>query len=259
LELTDPEVDYGLDARTVWYSWTAPASGTVEVEAYPGSEQSYLQFGVYAGSTPGSLIQVTSGLPIYSIGWENSVCGNSFYALAGTTYQIEVVDPSENEEPFRLTITAPTPPVLNPAPPVRLANGSYDLHVIGSVGQSFVLQSSLNGTTWSTIDTDTLLASSLDYIDTAAVGHPARAYRLLPLDTVDNTQPFKMLAPNSNPANGFNLNLTGVSGTPFLIQSSTNLVDWYNLTSGVLIDNAFNYTDYAAPNFPQRFYRTIPQ
>jgi len=186
-------------------------------------------------------------------------CFNSFYALAGTTYQIEVVDPSENEEPFTLTLTAPTPPTLSPAPPVRRANGSYDLHVIGSVGQSFVLQSSLNGTTWTTINTDTLVATSLDYIDNAPIGHPARFYRLLPLDTADNNQPFKLLAPGSNPANGFTLNLTGTSGTPFLIQTSTNLIDWYNLTSGILIDNAFNYTDFAAPNYPRRFYRTIPQ
>jgi len=170
-----------------------------------------------------------------------------------------VATSSESEVPFTLTLTAPTPPILSPAPPVRLANGSYDLHVIGSVGQSFVLQSSRNGTTWTTIDTDTLQASSLDYIDTTAIGHPARFYRLLPLDTVDNDQPFALLSPTSNPANGFSLNLTGPSGTPFLIQSSTNLTDWYNLTSGVLIDNAFNYTDFAAPNYPQRFYRTLPQ
>ena len=257
LELTDPDLGSGLDARTVWYSWTAPASGTVALSVLGpydyGDFYSYPTFppyGVYAGSSPGSLIPLVTG---------DNLGNASFYALAGTAYQVEVATPSENEVPFTLTLTAPTPPILSPAPPVRLANGSYDLHVIGSVGQSFILQSSRNGTTWTTIDTDTLQASSLDYIDATTIGHPVRFYRLLPLDTVDNNQPFALLSPTSNPANGFSLNLTGPSGTPFLIQSSTNLTDWYNLTSGVLIDNAFNYTDFAAPNYPQRFYRTLPQ
>ncbi len=257
LELTDPDIGSGLDARTVWYSWTAPASGTVTLavaapfyDGFPSPGPQYPPYGVYAGSTPGSLIPLATG---------NNFGNASFYALAGTAYQIEVATASESEGPFTLSLTALAPLALSPAPPIRLANGSYDLHVIGSLGQSFVIQSSLNGKTWTTIDTDTLLASSLDFLDTSAIGHPARAYRVLSLDTVLNQQPFAMRVPHTNPANGFPLNLTGTSGQPFLIQTSTNLLDWYNLTSGVLIDNAFNFTDYDAPNYPQRFYRTIPQ
>lgn len=253
LEFTDPDLGNGQDARTVWYSWTAPASGTVTLEVdgpwdwFDGP--TFLPSGIYAGSTPGSLIPLAKGDNI----------GTSFYALVGTTYQIEVATPSASEVPFTLSLTAPAPLTLSPAPPVRLANGSYRLHVIGSLGQSFVLQSSLNGKTWTTIDTDTLLASSLDFIDTSASGHPARAYRVLSLDSVLNQQPLAVRVPHTNPANGFPLAVTGTSGQPFLIQTSTNLLEWYNLTSGILIDNAFNYTDYDAPNYPQRFYRTLPQ
>jgi len=257
LELTDPDLGAGLDARTVWYSWTAPASGTVALNVLGPYEYndfydypSYPPYGVYAGSTPGSLIPLATG---------DSVGDAYFYALAGTTYQIEVATPNESEVPFTLTLTAPLPPALSPAPPVRLANGSYDLRVIGSKGQSFVLQSSLNGTTWTTIDTDTLLAASLDYVDTTPIRGPARYYRLLPLDTVLNNQRFQMQSPTASPASGFALHLTGASGTPFLIQTSTNLLDWFNLTSGVLTGNTFNYTDFDAPNHPRRFYRTLPQ
>ena len=252
LELTDPDLGGGLDARTVWYAWIAPASGTTVVGLYPDQfpAPGISQFGVYAGSTPGSLIPVTSGVE-----YGNS----SFYALSGTAYQIEVASPSKSEESFTLTLNYPVPPTMIPAPPVRLANGSYDIHVVGSIGQSFVIQSSTNGLAWTTIDTDTLLAASLDYIDTTTIGRPTRVYRVLPLDTVLNQQPFAMRPPSSGAANGFNLNLTGESGQPFLIQTSTNLVDWFNLSSGVLIDNAFNFTDYDAPNYSRRFYRTVLQ
>ncbi len=252
LELTDPDLGGGLDARTVWYTWIAPASGTTMVGLNPDQfpTAALSQFGVYAGSTPGSLIPVASG---------GDYGNSSFYALSGTAYQIEVASPSENEELFTLTLNSPVPPAMNPSLPVRLANGSYDIRVVGSIGQSFVIQSSPNGLVWTTIDTDTLLAASLDYIDTTAIGRPTRFYRVLPLDTVLNQQPFAMLQPRSGPANGFNLNLTGESGQPFLIQTSTNLVDWFNLSSGVLIDNAFNFTDYNAPNYLQRFYRTVLQ
>jgi hypothetical protein len=250
LELTDPDLGSGLDARTVWYTWTAPSSGTIVVGLNPDQfpTAALSQFGVYAGSTPGSLIPVASG-----VDYGNS----SFYALSGTAYQIEVASPSENEELFTLTLNSPVPPTMSQSPPVRLGNGSYDIHVVGSIGQSFVIQSSPNELVWTTIDTDTLLAASLDYIDSTSIGRPTRFYRVLPLDTVLNDQPFAMLPPSFGPANGFNFSLAGESGQPFLIQTSTNLVDWFNLSSGVLIDDTFNFTDYDAPNYPQRFYRAL--
>jgi hypothetical protein len=145
---------------------------------------------------------------------------------------------------------------MSPPNAAPLGNGTHDIHLIGAVGQSFIIQVSTNQRDWTTIDTDTLLSNSFDYIDAIKRG-AAVYYRVLPLDTVLNNQPFRLLAPTAGPANGFSLNLTGVSGQPFLIQTSTNLLDWFNLTSGVLIDNAFNYTDYDAPNIPRRFYRSV--
>jgi hypothetical protein len=254
LELTDPDLGDGLDARTVWYSWIAPASGTVEVQTFSYWWLSPYppEFGVYAGSPPGSLI------PVAASGDFNISIG-SFYALAGTSYQIEVATPSETEEAFILYLNAPTAPMMYPANAVKLRNGTYDIHIIGSVGDSFVIQYSANLLTWTTIDTDTLESTSFDYIDTTPRTGSTRYYRVLPLDTVLNNQPFRMRTPPTQPANGFSISLTGESGLPFLIQSSTNLVDWFNLTSGVLIENGFNFTDYNAPNVPIQFYRSIQQ
>jgi hypothetical protein len=103
LELTDPDLGYGLDARTVWYSWTARASGTTFIETDPNQFPTYVsaQFGVYAGSTPGSLIPITMG---------SDYNGANFYALAGTAYQIEVATPAKARRVLPCLSTAPRRP-----------------------------------------------------------------------------------------------------------------------------------------------------
>jgi hypothetical protein len=37
------------------------------------------------------------------------------------------------------------------------------------------------------------------------------------------------------------------------------LTDWYNLTSGALMDNAFNFSHADTAQFPWRFYRAVAQ
>lgn len=254
-QLTDPDLAAGPDAPSVWYAWTAPASGPVTVSATAKDGQLLtVVYGVFAGSSFASLSPIiTPSLPSYFYGY------GTFYALAGTTYQIEVATPVNQECDFTLNINGPSAPVINPAKPVRLSNGNYVIQVTGSAGESFVIQSSADQQHWTTIDTDTLLASSLLYTNTPPKGSPALSFRVLPLDTVLNNQPFQMFGPGWQPGNGFSLNLSGNSGQPFLIQTSTNLVDWYNLTSGILTNNAYNFIDYDAPIYPRRFYRAAAQ
>ncbi len=104
----------------------------------------------------------------------------SFYALAGTTYKIQVVGANGLEIGFSLSLNGlPPPPVIDPAHTIRLTNGSYQVRVTGVVGQSFVVQASADSRNWTTVRTDTLLGNYLDFIDTSAEGIPQRFYRAL--------------------------------------------------------------------------------
>ena len=82
----EPEASMG---QTVWWSWTAPVSGLVTVAA--------------VGSTGGQYVQVYTGTVLTNLSLVASY-GEPFYAVAGTTYQIQVDGAPGG---IRLVITAP--------------------------------------------------------------------------------------------------------------------------------------------------------
>src|ERR1019366_7254886 len=68
---------------TIWYSWTAPANGYVVARA--AANDWYPDVNIYTGSSLSNLAKVNSATP-----YPNQGCnGLSFYATAGTTYQIQ--------------------------------------------------------------------------------------------------------------------------------------------------------------------------
>ncbi|MCX6927337.1 MAG: Ig-like domain-containing protein [Verrucomicrobia bacterium] len=82
--------------ESVWWSWTAPVSGLVAIGTDGSMGWHYVQ--VYTGSSTNSLTVVTN----LSAGYYSSRF--EFYAVAGTTYQLQVGgDPGG----IRLVITAP--------------------------------------------------------------------------------------------------------------------------------------------------------
>jgi hypothetical protein len=59
------------------------------------------------------------------------------------------------------------------------------------------------------------------------------------------------------PSDGFALELGGTPGYGYLIQCSTNLVDWQPAQYLVLTNSTGQFTDYYSPLYTQRFYRAI--
>lgn len=112
---------------------------------------------------------------------------------------------------------------------------------------------------WVAIRTDTLIGTNLNFTDTTAAGSRQPYYRILPLDSKVNDQPFVLLPPSIEPAASFTLHLAGMSGQPFRVQVTTNFMDWSDLTSGILVNQVFDFTDPNAPQFNSRFYRAIKQ
>jgi PA14 domain/Chitobiase/beta-hexosaminidase C-terminal domain len=61
------------------------------------------------------------------------------------------------------------------------------------------------------------------------------------------------------PNGQFQLGVAGVSNKTYILQASTNLINWIPLNTNTATTNFFNLTDPAAANFPYRFYRTLQQ
>jgi hypothetical protein len=95
---------------------------------------------------------------------------------------------------------------------------------------------------------------------TIGVGEPFW-YRKAPTATTNlwivESRPYIRIGDPGPGTKGGNFGFS-VSGTPllvFVIQASTNLLDWVSLVTNTLSTGYYQYTDPTAPTFPARFYR----
>ena len=58
---------------------------------------------------------------------------------------------------------------------------------------------------------------------------------------------------------GFQLNFLGVPGQTYILQASTNLINWLPLNTNVAMTNLFQLIDPSASNYSRRFYRALKQ
>lgn len=59
---------------------------------------------------------------------------------------------------------------------------------------------------------------------------------------------------SANPGGGLNCAVSGDAGQQYVVQASTNLLDWDSLQTNV---SPFQFTDMNAANFAQRYYRAF--
>jgi hypothetical protein len=57
----------------------------------------------------------------------------------------------------------------------------------------------------------------------------------------------------------FQLGLSGAAGNRYVLQASTNLVDWTPIATNMATTNLFTLMDSNAAAFPSRFYRVLQQ
>jgi hypothetical protein len=57
----------------------------------------------------------------------------------------------------------------------------------------------------------------------------------------------------------FVLSLSGLAGKTYVLQATTNLVDWTSISTNVAGSDLFNLTDSDAAGMPYRFYRAVEQ
>jgi hypothetical protein len=57
----------------------------------------------------------------------------------------------------------------------------------------------------------------------------------------------------------FQLGFSGAAGNRYVLQASTNLIDWTPIATNMATTNLFNLMDSNAAAFPSRFYRVLQQ
>jgi hypothetical protein len=72
-------------------------------------------------------------------------------------------------------------------------------------------------------------------------------------------QPLLFTSATFTTSNTFQLGFFGTPGSNYVLQASTNLLNWTPLSTNVAPTNMFNLYDLGATNFPYRFYRVLQQ
>jgi hypothetical protein len=72
-------------------------------------------------------------------------------------------------------------------------------------------------------------------------------------------QPLYITSAGFLPGGQFQLGLFGVSNNTYVLQASTNLINWTPVSTNTATNSTFNLTDPNAQTFPTRFYRTSQQ
>jgi hypothetical protein len=74
-----------------------------------------------------------------------------------------------------------------------------------------------------------------------------------------NAQPLYLTAMSFSPNNGFQLELLGMTGSNYVLQATTNFIDWTPIATNTGTTNLLNLMDTDASNFHYRFYRVLQQ
>ncbi len=92
-----PAIGGNAGYHTLWYSWTAPASGPHQASAY--SYDFNPEVAVYTGTTFSNLQQVAEAVSTGNVGTTTAIsgCSASFTATAGATYLIAVAGQTAND------------------------------------------------------------------------------------------------------------------------------------------------------------------
>ncbi|HWY78564.1 MAG TPA: PA14 domain-containing protein [Verrucomicrobiae bacterium] len=79
--------------------------------------------------------------------------------------------------------------------------------------------------------------------------------QLYPLSALPST----LAASGTSTNGGFSLRVSGLQGKNYILQGSTDLVNWTSLSTNAAPSNLFILTDLGSTNYPKRFYRAIQQ
>jgi hypothetical protein len=137
--------------------------------------------------------------------------------------------------------------------------GQFSFTVTGTTGYPYAVEASTNLVNWIILGTNTVPFS---FVDTNANQFSRRFYRAVPAPdagitatTVTTTSAVPTITLASvNAANQFAFTVSGIPGYQYVVEASTNLVNWTVLETNVA---PFNFVDTNVVNYSRRFYRAV--
>lgn len=208
-----------------------------------------------------------TGTTIGTANGTNSWSINGVHLQTGDNYIfVAAYDAAGNITYATLTVTLSTG--IGSAPPNQitgysLANGIFRFTLSGAVGSNYVIYASSDLKYWTPIYTNTVPPAGLiTFVDPSAGGYAKRFYRAVPPGTA-----VTLLPPPATPqltgirvsAGMFQFYLNGPVGSNYVVQVSSNLVNWVNLSTNAIPVSGVSVFDFPIQKTqPQKFYRALP-
>jgi uncharacterized protein (TIGR03790 family) len=138
----------------------------------------------------------------------------------------------------------------------RDAAGGFRLHLETGPATGVIIQASTNLINWTSVFTN-VAGGPVDFVDSSAPLYSRRFYRAL--GAVPATRP-KLSVLGKGNGGSFKLHVEPGTAGGYLLQASTNLIQWTALVTN-LAGSTMDFEDLAAANFSRRFYRAsvLPQ
>jgi hypothetical protein len=227
-----------------------PASQSITLAWTPSPDDSVAGYKLYYGLQSGQYTTCVDVGDVDSATFSVPVAGATYY-LAATTY-----DMYGNESDFsdEIIINPQTSGTANTTPPaltsVQQVDGVFGFSVNGVTGNQYVIQASTDLIHWVPLTTNTV---PFTFTDPDAAKYNQRFYRSLPF-VLSGSSGFVSAASVSQTSNLFSFSVDNVVGTQYVVQASTDLVNWVSLETNTA---PFTFTDPDTAKYSQRFYRSV--
>jgi hypothetical protein len=126
----------------------------------------------------------------------------------------------------------------------------------GTFNRTYILQASTNLVNWVNLSTNFVTTNFMVVNDPAWLFYPMRFYRAALVNTptgigasIGNVQ--------LQPGNQIVFGYTSTAGHSYVLQSSTNLTTWNNVTTNVAGGTLLNFTNLIEPGVNKQFFRIM--
>jgi hypothetical protein len=132
----------------------------------------------------------------------------------------------------------------------RNPDGSVQFFLPSQPDTRYLIQATTDFVTWESLTNTTATGNFMDLIDTDAERYLYRFYRWVLYDGAGEIGSVMQL-----PGVGLRFQLTGLTGRTYVLQASTNLQAWTDISTNVATTGVLNFTNLVSPAIPHRFFR----
>lgn len=125
--------------------------------------------------------------------------------------------------------------------------------------QCYLIQATTNFQSWVNVQTNSTEEVLLPFIDPQAGGNPHRFYRAVLCTTSSGLPAVTIATITQLPGGRVQFDFTGANGRSYVIQASTNLVDWHDVATKLAVNGRAEFSETTPSAQPYRFFRVKSQ